>query len=268
MKVDSLKSVRPAAVAGRFYPSDPAELRVMVDGFLARVSLEEVERAPKALIVPHAGYPYSGPIAASAYARLGRFRAQIRRVVLVGPAHFVPFRGIALSSAAYFETPLGLVSIDVDSTNIARTLHGVEVFDEAHTREHSLEVQLPFLQLVLGDFSVLPAVTGDSSHAEVEDLFDKLWGGPETVLIVSSDLSHYYESQVARRLDQATAEAIRQLKPDDVLEEQACGRLAICGLLRAVRKRGLEASVLDLRNSGDTAGPRNQVVGYGAFGFS
>jgi AmmeMemoRadiSam system protein B len=144
----------------------------------------------------------------------------------------------------------------------------VEVFDEAHTREHSLEVQLPFLQLVLGDFSVLPAVTGDSSHAEVEDLFDKLWGGPETVLIVSSDLSHYYESQVARRLDQATAEAIRQLKPDDVLEEQACGRLAICGLLRAVRKRGLEASVLDLRNSGDTAGPRNQVVGYGAFGFS
>lgn len=261
------RGVRPVAVAGRFYPGDPDQLREFVDTALKQAPARTGQGVPKALIAPHAGYPYSGPIAASAYSQLSPGRETITRVVLVGPSHFVHFRGLAVSSAAAFETPLGVVPVDTRARDNVRQLPQVQVLDDAHAQEHALEVQLPFLQMVLDQFSIVPLTVGEASYREVSEVLEAVWGGPETVIVVSSDLSHYYESQTARRLDQATAEAIHDLDPDGVVEERACGRIPICGLLLSARKHRLGVRVLDLRNSGDTAGPRHQVVGYGAFAF-
>ena len=277
--------VRPAAVAGRFYPRDPVELRNLVTGFLAQVPTGPaglVENpagvgwaggtpapllGPKAIIAPHAGYPYSGPISATAYAQFIPARDQIRRVVLLGPSHYVEVEGLATSSAEAFATPLGLVPVDVEAVRQVRALPQVREMDEAHEREHSLEVQLPFLQMVLDDFVLVPFAVGDATSEQVSQVLDALWDGPETRFVVSSDLSHYYDSQTARRLDAATATAIEALKPGGVGGESACGRIPIRGLLDAARRHGLHARTVDLRNSGDTAGPRDKVVGYGAFVF-
>ncbi len=287
MKSETIErgKVRPAAVAGRFYPRDPGELRRVIDGFLADVGggmgrgLETAGRGagaggtpalllgPKAVIVPHAGYPYSGPIAASAYAQFLLARDQIRRVVLLGPSHHVAVRGLATSSAEAFATPLGLVPVDVAAVHKARALPQVRELDEAHEYEHSLEVQLPFLQTVLGDFALVPLAVGEATTEEVSQVLDALWDGPETRFVISSDLSHYHDSQVARRLDAATAKAIEGLETGGLGEESACGRAPIRGLLEAARRHGLRARTVDLRNSGDTAGPRDKVVGYGAFVF-
>lgn len=256
---------RRPAVAGSFYPGDPRELKRMVDGYLAEVSAEDAP--PKALIAPHAGYVYSGPIAASAYATLAPVRSAITRVVLLGPAHRVPFHGLAASSAERFDTPLGPVDLDRAAIDLALTLPQVRVMDEAHTQEHSLEVQLPFLQEVLDRFKLAPFVVGDASPAEVAEVLELLWGGPETLIVISSDLSHYYDYRTAKQLDAATSAAIEALRPEDIGYEQACGRTPVNGLLELARRRGLRARTLDLRNSGDTAGPRDQVVGYGAYTF-
>ena len=282
--VESAK-VRPAAVAGRFYPSDPVELRNLINALLAQVApgtgpaskalgaagsageRPALALGPKALIAPHAGYPYSGPVAASAYAQLLPARDQIQRVVLLGPSHYVAVEGLATSSAEAFATPLGLVPVDVEAVRQARMLPQVRELDEAHEYEHSLEVQLPFLQTVLGDFALVPLAVGDATPEEVGQVLDTLWDGPETRFVISSDLSHYYDFQAARRLDAATAKAIEALKPGSVVAERACGRIPICGLLQAARRHGLRARTVDLRNSGDTAGPRDKVVGYGAFVF-
>jgi len=258
--------VRPPAVAGRFYPADPAELRNLVNGMLAQVPAA-TGQAPKALIAPHAGYLYSGPIAASAYAQLIPGRDQIRRVVVLGPSHYVALDGLATSSAEAFATPLGLVPVDVETVRQARSLPQVAEMDEAHAREHSLEVQLPFLQTVLGDFTLVPLAVGDASIEEVCQVLDALWDGLETCFVISSDLSHYHDLQTARRLDRATASAIEALKPAAIGEERACGRIPIRGLLQVAGQHGLRARTIDLRTSGDTAGPRDQVVGYGAFAF-
>ncbi len=258
--------VRPAAVAGRFYPADPAELRDLINVLLAQVP-PATGPAPKALIAPHAGYLYSGPIAASAYAQLIPGRDQIRRVVLLGPSHYVPLDGLATSSAEAFATPLGLVPLDLETVRRAQSLPQVTQMDEAHAQEHSLEVHLPFLQTVLGDFTLVPLAVGDTSAEEIAEVLEALWGGPETRFVISSDLSHYHDLQSARRLDQATAKAIEALKPAGVGEEHACGRIPIRGLLQVARQHGLRARTIDLRTSGDTAGPRDQVVGYGAFVF-
>jgi len=258
--------VRPSAVAGRFYPADPAELRNLINTLLAQVP-SAAGPAPKALIAPHAGYLYSGPIAASAYAQLIPARHQIRRVILLGPSHYVALDGLATSSAEAFATPLGLVPVDVEAVRQARSLPQVAEMDEAHAQEHSLEVQLPFLQTVLGDFTLVPLAVGDTTPEEVGQVLDALWGGPETRFVISSDLSHYHDLQTARRLDRATAKAIEALKPADIGEERACGRIPIRGLLETARRHGLRARTVDLRTSGDTAGPRDQVVGYGAFVF-
>lgn len=258
--------VRHAAVAGRFYPGNPQELRRQINQLL-----EEAEPAagpaPKAIIAPHAGYIYSGPIAASAYAQLAPDRDLIRRVVLLGPSHLVAVPGVAISSASAFATPLGPVPIDVEAVEQLRSLPQVKLMDDAHALEHSLEVQLPFLQVVLGQFCIVPLVTGDASPQEVAEILDRLWGGPETRLVISSDLSHYLEASFARRLDTETAQAIESLRPEDLGENQACGRVAISGLLQCAQAHGLCVRTLDLRHSGDTAGPRDQVVGYGAFSF-
>jgi hypothetical protein len=261
-----LKGVRPAAVAGQFYPSDPQELRRLVKSLLRNAG-SAPGPAPKALIVPHAGYMFSGPIAASAYVRLAPARDTIKRVVLVGPAHRVAFDGLATVSVSAFATPLGLVPVDAQALRQLASLPQVSVNDRAHAHEHSLEVQLPFLQTVVDDFALVPLLVWQAQPEAVSRVLDALWGGPETCIIVSSDLSHYYVWTVAQQLDKATAAAIEALAPEDISEEGACGRRPICGLLQAARCRRLHARTLDLRNSGDTGGPPQRVVGYGAFAF-
>ncbi len=260
--------IRPPAVAGLFYPDDPAELERQVRALLdaARAARAgALPTPPKALIAPHAGYVYSGPVAASAYVRLGPLRDRVRRVLLLGPAHRVPLRGLGTSSADAFATPIGDIPLDRAAIEQALALPQVEPADLAHAPEHSLEVHLPFLRIVLGEFALVPFVVGDASPDEVAAVLELLWGGPETRIVVSSDLSHYHPYQVARRLDQATSQAIEALRSRDIDAEQACGRIPVQGLLVAARRRGLSATTLDLRSSGDTAGSRDSVVGYGSY---
>jgi hypothetical protein len=266
-------AIRPAAVAGLFYPADPTELRSSVSGLLARAEPAHPSEAfdsappPKALIAPHAGYVYSGAVAGAAYRRLAKARGQISRVVLLGPSHRVAFAGMAATSARAYETPLGRIPIDQQWLNRARDLPQFGVLDEAHEGEHCLETQLPFLQVVLGDFALAPIVCGRVSGEQVADVLDALWGGSETLIVVSSDLSHYLSYEACRALDERTCAAIERLDPAALSSEQACGAAPVNGLLTAARRRGLQVRTLDLRNSGDTAGPRNRVVGYGAWAF-
>jgi AmmeMemoRadiSam system protein B len=259
-----MAGARPPAVAGSFYPADPRQLRSMVDGYLDAARTEH-GALPKAIIAPHAGYLYSGPVAASVYARLKALRGRVTRVVLLGPSHRVGFEGLALSSADCYDTPLGRVALDKTAEQRLADLPQVRVLDAAHAREHSLEVQLPFLQQILGDFTLVPLVVGDATPAQVGEVLERLWGGPETLIVISSDLSHYHDYAAAQRRDQATSRAIETLRYEDIGYEDACGRNPVSGLLYVARRRGLHARTLDLRNSGDTAGPRDRVVGYGAY---
>jgi AmmeMemoRadiSam system protein B len=220
---------------------------------------------PKALIVPHAGYEYSGPVAGAGYAQLAAARDRIRRVVLLGPAHRMPMRGLAVSGAEAFATPLGGVEVDGEARERVLALPQVSIDDEVHGREHSLEVHLPFLQRVLASFRSLPLAVGETTRNQVADVLDVVWGGPETVIVVSSDLSHYHDYATAAALDRRTAEAIVAVRPEEVAVEDACGAHAVRGLLEAVRRRRLRVRLLDLRSSGDTSGDRETVVGYGAF---
>jgi AmmeMemoRadiSam system protein B len=261
----TMASVRNPAVAGLFYPDDPRELHAMIADYLG--SARVAGSVPKAIIAPHAGYIYSGPIAASAYARLGPARGRITRVVLLGPAHRVGFHGLALSSADYFLTPLGRITVDQEAVEKISRPSQVHVMDAAHAQEHSLEVHLPFLQEVLGEFSLVPLVVGDAEPAQVSEVLDALWGGPETLIVVSSDLSHYHDYKTAQKLDRATSRAIEQLRPEDIQYDHACGRNPVNGLLHVARRLGLTARTIDLRNSGDTAGSHDRVVGYGAYVF-
>jgi len=256
---------RPPAVAGMFYPADPAVLRQEVDRFIEDAALPD-RPLPKAIIVPHAGYMYSGPIAGTAYRAIRGLRGQVRRVVLLGPAHRVYVRGLGASSATSFDTPLGTVRLARGAIDdLLAQLPFVQILDDAHAPEHSLEVQLPFLQETLGEFELLPFVVGDATPQEVEQVLERLWGGPETLIVISSDLSHYHDYDTARSMDKAASEAIEHLEPRALSYEQACGRIPVCGLLRSARARGMRAETVDLRNSGDTAGPRDRVVGYGAW---
>ncbi|QKK11750.1 MAG: AmmeMemoRadiSam system protein B [Pseudomonadota bacterium] len=259
-----MSGIRMPAVAGMFYPNDPAELHAMVAGYLQDA---KPGPAPKALIAPHAGYIYSGPIAATAYKRLAAARDTIRRVVLMGPSHRVPFRGIAASSADTYRTPLGDIPVDHAALAAIGMLPQVIELDEAHALEHSLEVHLPFLQEVLGEFTLVPLVVSDASADEVAEVLELLWGGPETLIVISSDLSHYHNYDIAQQMDTATSLAIERLEPQKISYEGACGRIPVSGLLSLAQRHGLQAETIDLRNSGDTAGPRNQVVGYGAYVF-
>lgn len=260
-----MTSVRNPAVAGLFYPGDPRELHALVAGYLASAVAGDV--VPKAIIAPHAGYIYSGPIAASAYARIRPARGRITRVVLLGPAHRVGFHGLALPSADCFQTPLGRITVDQEAVKKISALPQVQVMDAAHMQEHSLEVHLPFLQETLGEFSLVPLVVGDAEPEEVAEVLDALWGGPETLIVISSDLSHYHDYKTAQRMDRATSLAIEHLRPEDIGYDHACGRNPVSGLLQVARQRGLKAKTIDLRNSGDTAGTHDRVVGYGAYIF-
>ena len=256
---------RPAAVAGSFYPGDPSALAAEVATYMAAPSAAP-PRVPKAIIAPHAGYMYSGPIAGSVYARVAPLAGRIRRVVLAGPAHRVYVAGVAVPAAREFQTPLGTVPLDAEAVAVASGFPFVEVSDRAHALEHSLEVHLPFLQAALGGFSLVPLVVGDAEPREMAALFEALWGGEETLVVVSSDLSHYLPYESARRRDGGTARTILDLDAS-LVPEDACGAAPINGLLALARRRGLEPELVDLRNSGDTAGSRDRVVGYGAFAF-
>ena len=261
-----MPAVRPAAVAGTFYPGDPPALAAEVTSYLSQAA-PSASRPPKAIIAPHAGYMYSGPIAASIYARLAPLRGRIRRVVLAGPAHRVSVPGIAVPSASAFASPLGEVPLDRAAIDSLRAFPFVESSDRAHAHEHSLEVHVPVLQSVLGSFSLVPLVVGDAAPGEMAQVLDALWGGEETLIVVSSDLSHYLPYREAQRRDHATAEAIHAL--DATLQpEEACGAAPINGLLRTARARGMACEIVDVRNSGDTAGDRDRVVGYGSFAFT
>ncbi len=257
--------VREAVVAGQFYPGNASELSTTVRVFLGEARTQEGP-APKALIVPHAGYIYSGPVAATAYARLWPYRQQYTRVILLGPCHRVAVKGLALSGADVFRTPLGDVPLDKEA--IARLdMADVKVVDASHEFEHSLEVHLPFLQTVLDSFSLVPLVVGDVAPETVAQVIDALWGGPETLIVISSDLSHYLTYDKARASDKATCEAIENLRVHNIDHGDACGATPIGGLLIAAKRRSMKVTTLDLRNSGDTAGDKNHVVGYGSWIF-
>ncbi len=262
--------IRRPAVAGTFYPAEPGALAAEVDGLLrgAKGGAALESRDLVALIAPHAGYVYSGPVAASAYARLARRQRKFRKVVLIGPDHHVGFGGLAASSARAFETPLGLVPQYRAGVDRALELPQVEILDDAHAQEHSLEVHLPFLQKVLGDFEVVALVAGQASPEEVSQVFDILLDDDETLLVVSTDLSHYLDYETAGRTDAATVEAICQFKEDAVGDRDACGRVPVRGLMHWARQRGLHAEALDVRNSGDTAGDKSRVVGYASVIFT
>lgn len=269
-------NIRQTAVAGMFYPDDPRELQETIEKFLhdARISRkssrkpDDSDQPLKALIVPHAGYIYSGSVAASAYASLEKVSDTINRVILLGPGHRFAFTGLATSSADYFITPLGSIPIDRKAIQQLEALPQVHILDQAHSQEHSLEVQLPFLQRVLSNFTLIPMVVGDASPDEVDGVLEALWGGPETLIVVSSDLSHYHEYETAQKMDLKTSKAIETMSPGDIQYDDACGRNPVNGLLVTAKKHGLHASTIDLRNSGDTAGSKDRVVGYGAYVFA
>lgn len=261
-----MQMTRPPAVAGMFYPGDPKVLKATVDGLLAGIPATSDKHPPKVLIAPHAGYIYSGSTAARAYALLKPWAERIRRVVLLGPTHRVAVRGIALPASTSFATPLGEIALDTAGIARLSRLPGVVVSDPVHAEEHSLEVHLPFLQRVLDDFLLLPLAVGQARPELVADVLDQVWGGEETLIVISSDLSHFLPYATASDIDRDTCEHILQL--DDHIEpEQACGAYPINGLLLAARRRGLQARLLGLCNSGDTAGDKLRVVGYGAFSF-
>jgi hypothetical protein len=248
-----------------FYPADPGQLQTTVDQLLAAAPAPAMQQ-PKALIVPHAGYVYSGPTAARAYAALAPWRATIRRVVLLGPTHRVAVRGLALPDCEAFATPLGKVRLDVAARALIEQLPQVGVSAAAHAQEHSLEVHLPFLQRALDDFALLPLAVGNATPEAVAEVLERLWGGPETLIVVSSDLSHFLTYAAAQQVDRETCGRILDLTTD-IRPEQACGAFPVNGLLLAAQRHGLRPALLDLCNSGDTAGDRHRVVGYAAFAF-
>jgi AmmeMemoRadiSam system protein B len=259
-------TIRPPAVAGLFYDRNPDRLRKQVSNLLADAAAPP-GIMPKALIAPHAGYAYSGAVAAAAFATLRASAQAIANVVLIGPAHYVQVGGIVAATVYAFETPLGPVPVDSTALKHIADLQFVVAADAPHAPEHALEVELPFLQAVLASFRVVPLVVGDATPAQVADVLRRLWGGPETLIVVSSDLSHYHDYETARRFDAATASAIENGEWASLGPNEACGCLAVAGLLMETERRGLKARRLALCNSGDTAGPRDRVVGYGAWMF-
>ena len=262
--VDSMGTIRSAAVAGTFYPDNPHRLRENVTELLAALAPVDVDIAPRLLIVPHAGYIYSGLIAAAAYRVLAGTPTPAP-VVLLGPSHFVRFTGLATPGVDALETPLGLVEVDAALAASAGAHSVVVAEPAAHAREHSLEVQLPFLQLALGDFTALPLATGEVTAGATAEVLDELADDPAVLGVISSDLSHYLDHETARRRDAATAQAIVELRIEDLTPDDACGRTAVQAALLVARKRGWQCRLLALGNSSDTEGPSERVVGYGSF---
>ncbi len=256
-------SIRPTAVAGSFYPGNASQLNNMLDEYLSKKTVDIAP--PKAIIAPHAGYVYSGPIAANVYASIAKLRFQIKRVVLLGPTHRVYVKGIALPSNSHFASPLGNVSIDTASLKKISAHSFVQYLDVAHEQEHSLEVHIPFLQKVLNDFTLLPILVGDATPEQVATILEELWGGTETLIVISSDLSHYLDYETARKTDSNTTHLIENFDYKHIGSNQACGCMPMRGLLKLAQEKNMSLQTIDLRNSGDTAGSKDRVVGYGAY---
>ncbi len=254
---------RQPAVAGTFYPANPQELHQILDQFLSDAEIGN--KVPKAIIVPHAGYIYSGPVAATAYARLIKAHDLITRVVIIGPSHRVGFKGLAVSSAETFSTPLGTIAVDLEAVKSILKLPFVEYNEPAHAHEHSLEVHLPFLQETLDSFTIIPIVAGEASPAQVSQVLNALWGGDETLIVISSDLSHYHDYATCQKLDKETSNIIENLEYERLAFDSACGKVPVSGLLKLAKEKSLSIKTIDLRNSGDTAGDKSRVVGYGAY---
>ncbi len=260
--------IRPPAVAGSFYPADPLQLNQQIDQLLSSTRAGKQQSQPiKALIAPHAGYIYSGPVAAEAYARVRQQADKIQRVILLGPAHRVALRAIAAPSVDFFRTPLGDIPVDKKALSSIEPLPQVVISDLAHQQEHSLEVHLPFLQKVLKPFTLVPLVVGHVPAQQVAEVLQQLWDGEETLIVVSSDLSHFHQYNKANRLDTATTKAILQLS-ENIPPEQACGAFPVNGLTHLAKQKQLKAELIAQNNSGDTAGDKNRVVGYGAYQFT
>jgi hypothetical protein len=264
MKIQENATVRLPAVAGQFYTDDPEQLRQQIAGFLQQAQATGI-KPPKALIAPHAGYIYSGPVAATAYKTLEQTAASISRVVIMAPAHRYGFRGIAWSAADYFRTPLGDLEVDHAAIEGLEDLDYVMNLEQAFNGEHALEVHLPFLQSTLQSFKIVPFIVGLAAPEQVAEVLKRLWGGDETLIVISSDLSHFHPYPVARQRDAHTSKLIEALNFEDIHGEDACGKHPLSGLLLAARQKHLHAELLDLRNSGDTAGSHDSVVGYGAY---
>jgi hypothetical protein len=260
------QSHRPAAVAGTFYPAAAGTLRHELRALLDGAGTADAGAPPKLLVVPHAGYVYSGPVAARAYAALARWRNRYRRIVLLGPTHRVAVHGIAVPTVAAFDTPLGAVPLDRDAIAAIEALPQVLRSDAAHAHEHALEVQLPFLQAVLERFTLVPLAVGNVAPAAVAEVLEALWGGDETLVVVSTDLSHYLGYAQARAVDAATVQRVQRFDPT-IAHDEACGATPLNGALQVAQRHGLQPRLLDLRNSGDTAGDRARVVGYAALAF-
>jgi len=261
-------SIRKAVVAGTFYPNDPLQLQNTISNLLSEANSPPNNTIqPKAIIVPHAGYIYSGLAAASAFTSLSAFRQDITRIILLGPSHRVAFDGLAVSSADYFQTPLGNIPLDKESTNQLLSLPQVSSIDKAHQFEHSLEVELPFLQEIIGNFKLIPIVVGNADSKSVSEVIESLWGDEETLIVISSDLSHYLDYRTSQLRDKKTCQAIVNLLPESIKHDDACGRNPIKGMLVSAQKHHLTATTTALCNSGDTAGDKNRVVGYGAWVF-
>ncbi len=262
-----MHSVRQPAVAGAFYSGNGQVLAKDIKTFLDATTLATDRASPKAIIVPHAGYVYSGQTAAKAFARLIPGRKTIKRVILLGPVHRVPVRGLALPGVDVFATPLGEIELDQSAIASLSHLNQVVVSSAAHALEHSLEVQLPFLETVLDDFKLVPLAVGDATPAEVAEVLDTLWGGSETIIVVSSDLSHFLSYELAQTVDKETVQNILNMK-DTLTHQQACGGTPVNGLILAAKHHHLKPKLLDLCNSGDTAGDKSRVVGYASFMFT
>lgn len=258
-----MNSIRKPAVAGMFYSDDAQQLRDDVSTYLGEHELQHYH--PKALIVPHAGYIYSGSIAAHAYKQLESFRNKISKVILLGPSHRVAFRGLALPECGSFKTPLGVIPIDQSNISKLIKLPDVMKADKAHAHEHSLEVHLPFLQTVLSEFTLTPIVVGDTKPEIVAQALQQVWGGDESLIVISSDLSHYLSYDEACSVDTDTCHAIEHMDFEKLDYDSACGRMPVSGLLYLAKQKHMKIHTIDLRNSGDTAGSRDRVVGYGAW---
>ena len=258
-------TIRSPAVAGTFYPANPDALDRVVRAALASANVDPA--AAKAIVAPHAGYIYSGPIAGASFQSVAHLGNLINRVVLIGPTHRLYFPGIAVPTATGLATPLGTVPIDAAGISLALADPEVALLDAAFDNEHALEVELPFIQVLFPQAAVVPLIVGEASPQAVERVLASLWGGPETLIVVSSDLSHYHGYEAARALDLATSQAIEVIAPGKVDANRACGHRALAALLHHAGERDLRATTRDLRNSGDTSGSRDRVVGYGAYTF-
>jgi AmmeMemoRadiSam system protein B len=258
---------RSAAVSGLFYPDEPQILRDTIDTLLSQSAIKEQSTQVKAIIAPHAGYQYSGLTAARVYKQLQTLRDRIQRVVLLGPSHRVAFEGMALTEADFFETPLGQIKVNKDDYPQLLAMENMFVFEQAHVAEHCIEVQLPFLQRILNNFTIIPIVVGIADPHSVSNIIESLWGGDETLFVISSDLSHYQSYESAQQTDNETSRAILDLDFNAIQPNNACGCMAVNGLLNFAHRHPLTVKLIDQCNSGDTAGDKDKVVGYGSYLF-